>query len=151
MNSQESVSEHTAVQIGTDLALDEAGDGHVSRSCSGEEGLELVADDLMEEGLLGLVTFVPVDGGKPIGTGRWQGGRSQSGPCEGVGARGELAGTWPPTRLRVEVRAIGLIVLNTVDDLTRVRPARSRDSSLVQSGCRTADTDVLMRATTEHC
>jgi len=62
MNSPESVSEHTAVQIGADLALDEAGDRHVSRSCTGEEGLELVADDLMEEGLLGLVTFVPVDG-----------------------------------------------------------------------------------------
>jgi len=46
----------------TCLALDEARDGHASRSCAGEEGLELVADDLMEEGLLGLVTFVPVDG-----------------------------------------------------------------------------------------
>jgi hypothetical protein len=36
--------------------------------------------------------------GEPIGTGRRQGGRSQSGPFEGVGARGELAGTRPPTR-----------------------------------------------------
>ena len=42
--------------------LDEARDGHASRSCAGEEGLEFVADDFIEEGLLGLVTFVPVDG-----------------------------------------------------------------------------------------
>jgi hypothetical protein len=59
MNSQESVSEHAAVQIGADLALDEAGDGHVSRSWAGEEGLELVADDLMKKGLLGLRFQLP--------------------------------------------------------------------------------------------
>ncbi len=65
----------------TRLALDEARDGHASRSCAGEEGLELVADDLMEEGLLGLVTFVPVDGEGSSGTGsKRRGEGSQSGP-----------------------------------------------------------------------
>ncbi len=74
MNSQETVGEHAAVQIGTDLALDEAGDGHVRRSCSGEEGLELVANDFVKERLLGLVTFVPVDGEGSAGTAVARGG-----------------------------------------------------------------------------
>ena len=75
------MGEYTAVQIGADLALDELGDGRPGRSCSGEEGLELVADDLMEEGLLGLVAFVPVDGEGSSGTGsKRRGERSQSGP-----------------------------------------------------------------------
>jgi len=40
------------------------------RSSAGEEGFELVADDLAKERLFGLVTFVPVDGWEPSGAGR---------------------------------------------------------------------------------
>ena len=51
------------------LTRNEPGDGSPRRSCAGEEGLEFVADDLMEKGLLGRVTFVPVDGEGSSGTG----------------------------------------------------------------------------------
>ncbi len=104
VDAQEAMGEHAALEVGTNLALDETSDGSTRGSGAREERLHILADDAMEERLLGLVAFVPVDGGEPIGTGRRQEGRSQSGPCEGIGARGELAGTRPPTRLRVEVR-----------------------------------------------
>ena len=99
VDTKESMGEDAAVEIGADFALDEAGDGRARRSGAAEEGLEFAPDDLMKEGLLGLVTFVSVDGWESIGTGRRQEGRSQSGPCEGIGARGELAGTWPSDSL----------------------------------------------------
>ena len=63
------MSEHAALEIGADLTLDEAGDGRPRRSRTCEKGFELVADDLMKEGLLGLVTFVPADGEGSSGTG----------------------------------------------------------------------------------
>jgi len=63
------MGEDAALEIGADLALDESGDGGARRSRPGQEGLELVADDGVEKSLLGLVTFVPVDGGESIGTG----------------------------------------------------------------------------------
>jgi len=56
------VGEDAALEIGADLALDEAGDGRPRRSCAGEEGLEFGSDDPVEEGLLGLVTCVLLDG-----------------------------------------------------------------------------------------
>jgi hypothetical protein len=61
VDAQESMSQDATFEIGADLALDEAGDGRTSRSCAPEEGLELVPNDLVEESLLGLVTFVAVD------------------------------------------------------------------------------------------
>ena len=88
------MGEDAALEIAADLAFDEAGDGRPHRSCAGEEGLELVADDLMEKGLLGLVTFVLVDGGGSSGTSsKRRGGRSQSGPLGSAQASGEAAGT----------------------------------------------------------
>ena len=63
------MGQNTALEIGAHLALDEASDGGPDRSGTAEEGLELGSDDLMEEGLLGLVAFVAVDGWEPIGTG----------------------------------------------------------------------------------
>jgi hypothetical protein len=69
VDAKESVGEDAAREIAADLAFDEAGDGSPRRSCAGEEGLEFVADDLMEKGLLGRVTFVPVDGEGSSGTG----------------------------------------------------------------------------------
>jgi hypothetical protein len=93
VDAKESVGEDAALEIAADLAFDEAGDGRPHRSCAGEEGLELVADDLMEKGLLGLVTFVPVDGGGSGGTGsRRRRGRSLSCPLRSVRAWGRTRG-----------------------------------------------------------
>ncbi len=47
MDAQEAVREHPTLEIGTDLALDEAGDGRSLRSRSGEEGHELRANDFV--------------------------------------------------------------------------------------------------------
>ncbi len=94
MDAHESMSEDAAFEIGADFALDEAGDGRARRSRAREEGLELVADDCVEKGLLGLVTFVPVDGEGSSGTGsKRRGERSQSRPLGSAQASGEPAGT----------------------------------------------------------
>jgi hypothetical protein len=69
VDAKESIGEDAALEIAAHLALDEAGDGRPHRSCVGEEWLEFVADDGVEEGLLGLLAFVPVDGWGPIRTG----------------------------------------------------------------------------------
>jgi len=63
MNAQESVGEHAALEIGPDLPLDEAGDRSARRSGAFEERLEVLAHDVVEEGLLGLMTFVTNRGG----------------------------------------------------------------------------------------
>jgi len=68
MNSQESMSQDAALEIGADLALDEAGDGRPRRSRASEEGLELIPHDFVKERLFGLVTCVAVDGEESIGT-----------------------------------------------------------------------------------
>ena len=69
VDTEEAVGEHAALEIGADLALDEAGDGGAPRSHSGEEGDELRADDFVKEGLLGLVSDVVGDGRASVGTG----------------------------------------------------------------------------------
>jgi len=97
VDAKESVGEDAAREIAADLAFHEASDGRPRRSRACEEGLELVADDLMEKRLLGLVTFVPVDGVEPIGTGsKRRGERSQSGPLGSAQASRERAGTLRP-------------------------------------------------------
>ena len=53
-----------AAQIGTELLLDEAGRGLLPATRPCEEGLEVVADDLVEQGSLGLVALV-LDGVEP--------------------------------------------------------------------------------------
>ena len=69
-----------------------------------------IADDGVEEGLFGLVAFVRVDGGEPIGTGRRQGGDyrvmvrsgrvadrgASSYNSSPIGIRIEAAGVFPP-------------------------------------------------------
>jgi hypothetical protein len=52
------MGEHAALEIGTNLALDEASDGSTRGSGAREERLHILADDAMEERPLGLVTFV---------------------------------------------------------------------------------------------
>lgn len=69
VDAQEPMGEDTALEIAAHLALDEPGDGRPHRSCLGEEGVEFVADDGVEESLLGLVAFVPVDDWGPSGLG----------------------------------------------------------------------------------
>ena len=97
VDAKESVGKDAALEIGANLTRDEAGDGSPRRSCAGEEGLEFVANDLMEKGLLGLVTFVPVDGEGSSGTGsKRRGERSQSGPLGSAQASRERAGTLRP-------------------------------------------------------
>jgi hypothetical protein len=69
VDAQKAMGQNTALEIAPNLALDEAGDGGARGSRACEERFELRSDDLMEEGLLGLVAFVAVDGWEPIGTG----------------------------------------------------------------------------------
>ena len=57
-HAEEPVREDAAVEVGADLALDEPRYRRARLACLGEEGLELFADDLVEERLLGLVAFV---------------------------------------------------------------------------------------------
>jgi hypothetical protein len=63
MDSQEPVSEHTALEICTDLSLHEPGDGRALSSRPSQKGLELLADDFVQERLFGFATFV-LDGDK---------------------------------------------------------------------------------------
>ncbi len=63
MDTQESMSEHAACEIRTNLSLDEPRDGRALPPCTGQKWLELFADDLVEESLFGFVAFV-LDGGK---------------------------------------------------------------------------------------
>ncbi len=69
VDAQKAMSQDAALEIDAHLALDEPGDGRPHRSCLGEEGFEFVADDGVEESLLGLVAFVPVDDCGPSGPG----------------------------------------------------------------------------------
>jgi len=95
VQSKKTVSENSAVQIGAEFALDEAGHGRAIAPRSGEEGLELLPDDFVKERLLGLVAFV-LDGEGSVGTGaKRRGERLESCLLEGVQASGVLACTGP--------------------------------------------------------
>ena len=52
------MGEHTTLEIGTNLAFDEASDGSTRGSGAREERLHILADNAMEERLLGLMAFV---------------------------------------------------------------------------------------------
>ena len=58
VDTQEAMGEHAALEIRTNLALDEASDGSTRGSGAREERLQILSDDAMEECLLGLVAFV---------------------------------------------------------------------------------------------
>jgi hypothetical protein len=99
VDAQESMGEDAALEIGADLALDEAGDGRSSGSCEGEEGLELVADDGVEAGLLGVVSCVRVDGKGSAGDAVvWRGERSGIWLLSGGQSSGESVYTPPRAR-----------------------------------------------------
>ena len=63
MDTKESMSEDPAFEIGPDLSFDEPGNGRALPPRTSQEGLELLADDLVKKGLFGLVAF-EFDGGK---------------------------------------------------------------------------------------
>jgi hypothetical protein len=63
MDTQKSVSEYPALQIRTDLFLHEPGNGRALPSRPSQEGLDLLADDFVEQDLFGFVAFV-FDGGR---------------------------------------------------------------------------------------
>ncbi len=126
MQAEKTVSENSAFQVGTDLALDEAGHGSTIAPRSGEEGLDLLPDDLVKERLLGLVAFV-LDGEGSVGTGaERRGERPESCLLEGVQASGVLACTGPQASNR-EITASSRSACekfsNSQDDLEKIGPA----------------------------
>jgi hypothetical protein len=71
VDAHESMGEHTTFEVRPDLSLHEPGDGRALLSRPSEEGLELLANDFVEKGLLGFMAFV-LDGSKePTGTMGW--------------------------------------------------------------------------------
>ena len=58
VHAEEPVRQHAAIEVGADLALDEPRHRRTRLVCASQKGLELFADDLVEERLLGLVAFV---------------------------------------------------------------------------------------------
>ncbi len=63
MDTQESMSEYPALQIGADLSLDEPGNRGTLPPRPSQEGFELFTNDLVQKRLFGLEAFVS-DGGK---------------------------------------------------------------------------------------
>jgi len=61
VQAEKAASGDAAVEIPAELALDEPGHRSPLLACIGEEGLEVLSYDLVEQCLLGLVAFV-VDG-----------------------------------------------------------------------------------------
>jgi hypothetical protein len=53
VEAKEASGKDAAVEIGAELALDEARNGLVTNAASREKGLEVFADGLVEKGLLG--------------------------------------------------------------------------------------------------
>ena len=62
------MGEDSALEVGADLSLHEPGDRRALPSRARQKGLELPADDFVEKGLLGFMTFVLDDGKKSAGT-----------------------------------------------------------------------------------
>jgi hypothetical protein len=71
MDTQKSMGEDSALEIGADLSLDEPGDGRILPSRTSQEGFELPANDFMKQGLFGLVAFVFDGGDESTGTMKW--------------------------------------------------------------------------------
>lgn len=69
MQPQETMCEHTALEVRAELALDERGDRSAPLPRIREEGFQLFADNFVEECLLGLMALV-FDRGLLVGTAR---------------------------------------------------------------------------------
>ncbi len=68
MKAQETASQDATIQISTEFAFDEASDGRSLLAGTGEERLELLPNDFVEQRLLRLVAFVLCHA-DPVGTG----------------------------------------------------------------------------------
>jgi hypothetical protein len=68
MDTQKTMGEDPALEIGANLSLDEPCDGRALPSRASQEGLELLADDFVKKRLFGFVAFVSDDGKASIGT-----------------------------------------------------------------------------------
>jgi hypothetical protein len=71
------MGEDSAANEGTELLLYEAGSGMLAASCAREEGLEVLANDLVKKGSFGIVTLV-LDGVAPSRDRRLQPDRGKS-------------------------------------------------------------------------
>jgi hypothetical protein len=72
------MGKHATFEVGPDLSFHEPGDGCALSSRPSEEGLELLANNFVEKGLLGFMAFV-LDGGKEsAGTMGWNALPSQA-------------------------------------------------------------------------
>lgn len=91
VDAQKAMSQHAALEVGADLALDEASDRRPRRLRPCDEGCELFTNDAMKESVLGLVAFV-ANRGVVAGTGlvlsllskrcaAWGGGDGHDSPC----------------------------------------------------------------------
>ena len=91
VDAQKAMSQHAALEVGTDLTLDEASDGGARGLRACDEGCELFTNDAMKESVLGLVAFV-ANRGVVAGTGlvlsllskrcaAWGGGDGLDSPC----------------------------------------------------------------------
>ena len=64
MKPQEAMREDPAFEVRAELPLDEAGHWTVAFAGAREEGLELLADDSVQHGLVRAASFVPPCGGR---------------------------------------------------------------------------------------
>jgi hypothetical protein len=76
VDPDETSGEHAAVEVGTQLSLHESRDGCTLLTSPGEERLELLANDFVEQRLLRLVALVLCHA-DPVGTGWKCGGRQR--------------------------------------------------------------------------
>jgi len=63
------MGKHATFELRPDLSLHEQGDGRALPSRPSEEGLELLANDFVEKGLLGFMAFASDGGKESTGTG----------------------------------------------------------------------------------
>jgi hypothetical protein len=98
VDAQESVGEDAAAEIGAQLPLDEAGHGPALAPGPPEEGLQLLAHDLVQQGRLGLVPLV-LDGAGSAGRGvRRRRRKSRAAPRSGSLSRPLPPLVNPPSR-----------------------------------------------------
>ena len=74
------MGQDAAAKKSTELLLDEAGSGFLSASRVCEEGLEVLAYDLVEQGSLGLAALILATAEGPLGTECSEGIRASSVP-----------------------------------------------------------------------
>ncbi len=65
MQAKKTLGKNAAIEIGADLAFNEASDGRPLLARVGEEGLEVLLDDFIEKSLVWLVALV-VDQVAPV-------------------------------------------------------------------------------------